>query len=122
MERTNNKKMNTPGRKMATTLAIAFTLLAAGGAQSGAPSTPEQDAKDALLEARTAYQTSDQLGFAWRPAKLALAAAEAALVSGDYAQVLEHAAQARRLADASVAQAEHEASAWQGRAPFTSDQ
>jgi len=118
MERTYNKKMNTTGKKVATTIAIAFVLFAAGGAQSGAPSTTEQDAAAALHEARSAYQTSDQLGFAWRPAKLALAAAEAALVVGDYAQVLEHAAQARRLADASIAQAEREASAWQGRAPF----
>ena len=117
MERTDNKKMNT----LRTNIAVAaITLLAAACSPSEPPPSPEQSAIEAVQQATAAYQRSAQLGFAWRPAKQSLAAAEAALASGDHAQALEAATLASKLADASIAQAQSEADAWQGRAPFNS--
>jgi len=108
-------------KTLRTTIAVAaITLLATACSPSDAPS-PQQSAAEAVQQARDAYQKSEQLGFAWRPAKQALATAETALAAGDHVLALDAAAQASKYADASISQAQREADAWQTRAPFTSE-
>ena len=101
---------------MKLVIGLIFVLLAvACGAQ---PASPETGAAAAVDEARAKYEESVAAGFAWRPARVALEAAEAALAAGDVDDALVQAQQARALAEASLAQAAREARLWSSRPPF----
>jgi len=135
MERPDHKKMK-PTNMIAAAVAVMIcaTLVTAACAPAEAPQQQDtaqpptaaqpttdplpSDPAKAVTQARATYDRSVALGFAWRPAKQALEQAEAALAEGDGTAALDAAVRAIRLADASIAQAEHEAQAWQHRPPF----
>ena len=75
-------------------------------------------ASELIDHATAKYQTAEKLGFAWRNAKLSLDEAKRAYSSNDYAAAETAAQQSIKLSDASIAQAEREAEAWQSRPPF----
>ena len=86
-------------------------------------STPVQQ-QDALStaelveHARKLYERSVSLGFAWVATRQQVDAAAAALSAGDDTAARTAAQEAIALAEASIAQAEREALAWQARMPF----
>ena len=85
---------------------------------AGCGATPVSPATAALAQAEARYAESVDRGFAWSAAKQSLERAREAMAAGDEAIAEQQAARALQLADASLAQAEREASAWQERAPF----
>jgi uncharacterized protein (DUF305 family) len=82
--------------------------------QQEAPSSTDE-----LVEhARALYERSVSLGFAWVATRQQVDAAAAALSAGDDRAARTAAQEAIALAEASIAQAEREALAWQDRMPF----
>lgn len=81
-----------------------------------APSSAEVAA---LIEtAQDNYAQSQQLGFAWRSARQAIEGAQKALAAGQYEAAEQAAQTAINLAQASIEQAQTEATAWRTRKPF----
>lgn len=132
MERAYDKKMKRTHMRTPALVAIVwatYSMSACSPAEAPQPSEALEahpapvhqlpsDPAEAVAQAREKFDRSSKLGFAWRPARQALAQAEAAFSEGDEATALEAALRAINLADASIAQAENEAQAWQNRPPF----
>ena len=95
---------------------LCLMVVCAGCA--AAPAEPVSPAAAAVARAEAKYTESAARGFAWTATKQALDDARAALAAGDEATAETQAGRAQRLADASLEQADREASAWQERAPF----
>ncbi len=97
---------------------LLYSLLTPINGYSATDTFSQADAQAAVNAAQELYEQSQALGFAWRAAKENLQLAQTALSSGDYNQAYSAAKEASALAEASITQAEKEASAWQNRMPF----
>jgi len=94
--------------------AVLATLSVSAWAQ-----TPSAAEVVALIEtAQDNYEQSQQLGFAWRSARQAIETAQKALAAGQYEIAQQAAKTANNLAQASITQAQTEATAWRTRKPF----
>jgi hypothetical protein len=100
-------------------LALSLVVLVAC-TKSEVPADPADLARAALAEAEARYQTSREAGHAWRAPKALIDDARAALEAGDYETAASHADRATAMAEASLAQAEAESTAWRDRFPFSS--
>jgi hypothetical protein len=107
------------------TLLAAFLMLSV--AACAEPEVGTQEAADPAAKARAAvaqaearYAASAEAGHAWRQPKALIEDARQALEAGDFETALNNADRAIAMADASLAQAEAEKSAWRHRLPFSS--
>ena len=116
--------MNTNHLQLLLLTVLVYSLSAPMICHSATPTgtptgTPAQaDAQATLEHARQLYEKSESLGFAWRAAKEHLLLAQTEFESGNYNQAHQAATEAAALAEASIAQAEREATAWRKRIPF----
>ncbi len=100
-------------------LALSLILLAAC-TKSELPADPAEQASAAVTAAEARYQASRDAGHAWRQPAALIGDARAALDAGDYQTAVSIAERATAMADASLAQAEAESTAWRTRFPFSS--
>lgn len=105
---------------MRTALLALFLIVFAACTKSEVPADPAEQARAALAEAETRYQASWEAGHAWRNPKALMDDARAALEAGDYEAATSNANRATAMAEASLAQAEAESTAWRDRFPFSS--
>jgi len=76
-------------------------------------------ARVALDQAQAQYEASRQAGYAWARTPVLLKSATEDFAAGDFSGAASTADQATRLADASLAQAQAEQTAWLDRFPKT---
>jgi len=100
-----------------TLLAALLVGLLSGCDAPQDPQDPAASAQQAIEQAEARYQQSWAAGHAWSPTKARLHNAQEAFAAKDYAAALTEAERALALADASLAQAQAEQSAWQDRFP-----
>ena len=94
----------------------ACTLLLSACSKPPAP-TPGEQAAAAVASSTALFEASLEAGHAWTPTRVQLDAAVAALAAEDFAAATTHANRAAALANASLAQAKAEESAWAARFP-----
>jgi hypothetical protein len=103
------------------TALLALSLIAfAACTKSQVPADPAEQARAAVAQAEALYGSSWEAGHAWRAPKALIDDARAALEAGDYETAASNADRATAMAEASLAQAEAESTAWRNRFPFSS--
>ncbi len=100
-------------------LALSLIVLAAC-TKSEVRADPAEQASTAVAAAEARYQASRDAGHAWRKPAALIDEARIALEAGDYQTAVSIAERATAMADASLAQAEAERTAWHDRFPFSS--
>ncbi len=90
-----------------TAIALSFALAATACLAAGA-----DEFKTALAKAEAAQQQAGALKNQWTTTAQELKAAQDAAAKGDFDQAIEHAKHAENLANASIAQAKEQATAW----------
>ncbi|MBV1931059.1 MAG: hypothetical protein KUG71_05015 [Porticoccaceae bacterium] len=113
--------MNSSNNKIGSAIALALMLIAGLLLSACTKQSPNHDpaalAKNAVDQAQTKYQASEQAAYAWVPAKVALTLATGAFEAGDMETALIEAERATMLTEASLAQAKVEQNAWLERFP-----
>lgn len=89
-------------------------------AEDAAPADPAASAREAVALAEQRQQASADLGHAWHEPVVLIDAAREALEADDYASAIDKADRATAMAEAAIAQAEAERTAWRHRPPFAS--
>lgn len=97
---------------------VAFVLIVSMSAQAESSASEKSQAQQLLQTAQAKYEQSRHLGFAWRSTNQAIAAAQTAYDAAEYSKAQQEAQSAIKLAEASIAQANTEATAWRTRQPF----
>lgn len=95
-------------RKLLPLVALLFSA----GLSSPAWSAPADDYQAAYAKAEVAIRQADALKNQWTTTLSELAAAKKAADAGDFDAAVAHARQAEALANASIAQAKEQESAW----------
>ena len=117
------KRSTTFSCRVAITVAIALTsllLMTACTDQQGGKD-PALLAKQAIDQAQIKHLESQQAGYAWASTTTTLEAATEAFKADRFPEAIIEAEQAAVLADASLAQAKAEQSAWIDRFPKASE-
>lgn len=97
---------------VARSLTGLTVALALGFAASAAAAASADDFKAAYAKAEAAEQQAGALKNQWTTTESELKAAQAAANTGNFDDAIKHAQQAEALANASIAQAKEQASAW----------
>lgn len=87
-------------------------ILAAAGLATGALAASEQDYKDALAKAEVANKQAGALKNQWTTTADELKAAAKAAAEGKFDEAVKYAVHAEALANASIAQAKEQETAW----------
>jgi hypothetical protein len=87
-------------------------IVASAGLTAAAFAASADDFKAAYAKAQAANQEAGALKNQWTTTAAALKAAQAAAAAGNYDQAVEQALEAEALANASIAQAKEQATAW----------
>lgn len=95
--------------RASTGLALAVAL---GAFATTANAASADDFKTAYAKAEAAEKDAGTLKNQWTTTEAELKAAQAAANTGDYEAAVKHAQAAEALADASIAQAKEQATAW----------
>jgi hypothetical protein len=91
---------------------VPVLILAAGYFSTAAFAASADDFKAAFAKAEAAEQQAGTLKNQWTTTESALKAAQAAAAAGNYSEAVKHAQFAEALANASIAQAREQATAW----------
>jgi len=99
---------------------LLATVLVGCGRATEAPPDPAAAARDAIALAEQRQQASAELGHAWHEPIVLIGAARDALEAGAYDTAKERADRAAAMAEAAIAQAQAEETAWRQQPPFAS--
>jgi ATP/maltotriose-dependent transcriptional regulator MalT len=91
-----------------------LTLVAAAGMTMPVLAAPADDFKAAYAAAEAASKQAAAMKTQWTTTVATLKAAQAAATAGKYDEAIALAKQAQALAEASIAQAKDQATAWKG--------
>ena len=101
-------------------LTLVSILLTTACSDQEVNKDPASIAREAIDQAQAKYAASQQTGYAWAKTTVVLEAATEAFKADRFAEAIIEAEQAAVLADASLAQAKAEQSAWIDRFPKAS--